>query len=71
MKHDVVKTISFAALHFSVGFIVSYIFTGSIAIAGGIAIVEPLVNTFVFYFHERAWRRAEGPAPSRPAAALG
>ena len=36
---------------------VSYAFTGSIAIATGIALVEPAVNTVVFFFHERAWRR--------------
>lgn len=56
---DIVKTLSFAALHFTVGFLVSYLFTGSIAIAGGIALVEPMANTVVFYFHERAWRRAD------------
>ena len=59
MKRDLSKTLTFAALHFIVGFTVSYAFTGSIAIASGIALVEPLANTVVFYFHERAWRRAE------------
>lgn len=58
MRRDLSKTMTFAALHFVVGFTVSYAFTGSLAIAGGIALVEPLVNTVVFYFHERAWRRA-------------
>ena len=24
--------------------------------AGGIALIEPLVNAVVFFFHERAWR---------------
>ena len=37
------------------GFGVAYVFTGSLAIAGGIALVEPLVNAVVFFFHERAW----------------
>jgi uncharacterized membrane protein len=71
MDRDIAKTLSFAALHFTVGFLVSYVFTGSVAIAGSIALVEPLANTFVFYFHERAWRRSsagrEG-VPSRLAA---
>lgn len=58
MRRDLSKTLTFAALHFVVGFTVSYAFTGSLAIAGGIALVEPLANTVVFYFHERAWRRA-------------
>ncbi|MBM3547101.1 MAG: DUF2061 domain-containing protein [Alphaproteobacteria bacterium] len=57
MIKDLAKTLSFAALHFAVGFGVSYAFTGSVAIATGIALVEPAVNTVVFFFHERAWRR--------------
>jgi uncharacterized membrane protein len=57
--HDLAKTVTFAILHFGVGFAVSYAFTGSVAIAGSIALVEPAVNTFVFYWHERAWKRAE------------
>ena len=58
MQRDLTKTITFALLHFAVGFGVSYAFTGSIVIASGIALIEPLANTVVFYFHERAWRRA-------------
>ena len=64
MRRDLTKTLTFAALHFIVGFTVSYAFTGSIAIAGGIALVEPLANTVVFYFHERAWRRNPAGVPT-------
>ena len=65
MVRDLTKTITFAALHFAVGSGVSYAFTGSVAIATGIALVEPALNTVVFFFHERAWRRwplQAGPA---------
>ena len=31
---------------------------GSIAVAGGIALVEPCVNAVAFYFHEKVWNRA-------------
>lgn len=55
MRRDFVKTISFASLHVTVGFAVAYALTGSIAIATGIALIEPLVNTVVFFFHERLW----------------
>ena len=65
MRRDLLKTISFAVLHFAVGFGVSYAFTGSIVIAGGIALIEPLANTVVFYFHERAWRRLDQKADRR------
>ena len=56
MRRDFAKTLSFLALHLMVGFAVAYAFTGSVAIASGIALVEPLVNAVVFFFHERAWR---------------
>lgn len=58
MARDLVKTASFAMLHFGVGFAVTYAFTGSIQIATGVALVEPAVNTVVFFFHEQLWKRA-------------
>ena len=54
---DIFKTISYGALHFAVGFGVTYALTGEVAIAAGIALIEPAVNTVVFYFHEKAWAR--------------
>jgi uncharacterized membrane protein len=59
MTRDIAKTLSFAVLHFSVGFGIAYLLTGSLAIATGVALLEPLVNTVVFFFHERAWKRFE------------
>jgi uncharacterized membrane protein len=56
MSLDLVKTASFATLHFGVGFGVTYLLTGSVAIATGVALIEPAVNTVVFFFHEKAWR---------------
>lgn len=56
MSLDLVKTLSFATLHFSVGFGVTYLLTGSVAISTGVALIEPAVNTVVFFFHEKAWR---------------
>lgn len=67
VKRDVLKTLSFAVLHFGVAFTVAYALTGSVAIATGIGLIEPLANTVAFYFHERAWSRVEGTAPARTA----
>ena len=53
------KTITFAILHFGVAFSVAYLLTGSIGISSAVALIEPLVNTVVFYFHEKAWRHHE------------
>ncbi len=67
---DLLKTISFGALHFVVGFSVAYALTGSLVIAGGIALIEPAVNTVAFYFHEKAWNRAGSSEEGSPAAVL-
>ncbi len=61
-SRDLGKTLTFLALHLLVGFTVAYLFTGSLAVAGGIALVEPMVNAVVFFFHERAWQRDRRPA---------
>ena len=58
---DLTKTATFAVLHFTVGFGVSYALTGSVAIAAGVALIEPAVNTVVFYLHERVWQRIGRP----------
>ena len=67
MSLDLVKTASFAVLHFSVGFGVTFALTGSVAISTGVALIEPAVNTVVFFFHEKAWRRL-GAHLKRPVA---
>lgn len=58
-RHALVKTISFAILHFCVAFSVAYILTGSVLIGGLIAMIEPTINTIVFFFHEKAWKKFE------------
>lgn len=52
-----IKTMSFAMLHFTVAFTIAYLFTGSVLVGGLMALIEPACNTVVFYFHERAWQR--------------
>ncbi|NWG47480.1 MAG: DUF2061 domain-containing protein [Alphaproteobacteria bacterium] len=64
------KTITFAVLHVAVGFGVAYALTGSVRIAGGIALIEPLVNTLVFYGHERVWAGRAGDGHACLASAL-
>ena len=58
-ENSMIKTITFAILHFSVAFSVAYILTGSIGVSSAVALVEPIANTVVFYFHEKAWNRYE------------
>jgi len=51
------KTMTFAVLHFSIAFVVTYLLTGSLIVGGAVALVEPAVNTVAFYFHEKLWQR--------------
>lgn len=64
MWPSLLKTLTFAVLHFSVGFGVTYALTGSVMIASAVALIEPAVNTVVFFFHERVWERF-GPRTAR------
>lgn len=57
------KTLSFAAVHFSVAFSVGYALSGSIAVGGAIALVEPALNTVAYFLHEKAWERLRAPRP--------
>lgn len=49
------KTITFAIVHFSVAFSVAYLITGSLGVASALALIEPMVNTVAYFFHEKAW----------------
>ncbi|QYJ75407.1 DUF2061 domain-containing protein [Shewanella sp. FJAT-52076] len=53
------KTMTFAMLHFGVAFSITYLLTGSLLIGGAVALIEPTINTVVFYFHEKVWKRIE------------
>jgi uncharacterized membrane protein len=55
---NLAKTITYLIIHLGIGFSVAYAFTGSVTIAGAIAVVEPLCNAVAYFFHERAWNRA-------------
>lgn len=62
MSRDLTKTLTYLILHLIIGFSVAYALTGSVAIAGGIAVIEPLCNAVAFFFHEKAWKRADDGA---------
>jgi uncharacterized membrane protein len=51
------KTISFAIMHFCVAFTVAYLLTGDWVVGGMLAVVEPAVNTVAYFFHEKFWQR--------------
>ncbi len=46
------KTLTFAIIHFTVAFTVTWLLTGSFVLGGLIALIEPAVNTVAYFFHE-------------------
>ena len=52
-----IKTITFAVIHFSIATLVAFTLTGDFLLGSLIAIIEPSVNTVAFYFHEKVWQR--------------
>lgn len=72
MNRDLAKTLTYLAVHLAVGFTVAYLLTGSVVVAGGIALIEPAVNAVAFYFHEQAWKKLDArPADLAPASRRG
>lgn len=73
LTRDLVKTLTFACVHFSVAFTIGYLLTGSFAIATGMALIEPAANTVAFFFHEQAWKRfgKTEPVPGEAASQSG
>lgn len=51
------KTLTFAIMHFTVAFGVAYTLTGDLVIGGAVALIEPAVNTVAYYVHEKVWLR--------------
>jgi uncharacterized membrane protein len=56
-KITCMKTASYAVMHFMVAIAVAYALTQDWRAALAIGIVEPFVQTFAFYFHDKAWSR--------------
>lgn len=57
------KTLSQVVTHMSIAFGVTWAMTGSAALGGVAALLEPMVNVALLPLHERAWRRMRGSVP--------
>jgi uncharacterized membrane protein len=53
----VAKTTSQIALHMGVAFAVMYVATGSVALGGVAAVVEPICNVLLLPLHDKMWAR--------------
>ena len=49
------KSLSYRILSICITFIISYILTGNLTIAGSIASIDAIIKFVVYFFHERAW----------------
>jgi len=55
---SVVKTISWRVLGTIDTMVISYLITGSLAMAASIGSIEVVTKMILYYFHERAWDKS-------------
>lgn len=63
------KTASYYVVHVTVAALVAYAVTGNFLLAITLSLLEPTVQAFAFFFHEKAWQRWGGQRPAAPAQA--
>ena len=51
------KTGSYYLIHISVAAMVAYAVTGNLMASITLSLLEPTVQAFAFFFHEKAWER--------------
>ncbi len=60
---SIIKTMTYSVMHMCVAVTVGYVITGSLALALGIGLIEPLVQTVFYHMHEALWRKAGEETP--------
>jgi uncharacterized membrane protein len=53
----ILKTLSWRVIGSASTFLISYIVTGQLVLATGIAIAQMVVNTILYYIHEIVWNK--------------
>ena len=66
------KTASYYVVHVTVAAMVAYAVTGNFLLSLTLSLLEPTVQAFAFFFHEKAWQRwgakaTQAVAGGRPA----
>jgi len=51
------KTSSYYVVHVTVAALVAYAVTGDFLLSITLSLLEPTVQAFAFFFHEKAWQR--------------
>ncbi|MCC5981807.1 MAG: DUF2061 domain-containing protein [Oceanicaulis sp.] len=63
------KAVTYAIMHLVVAMSVAFALTQDWRAALAIGLIEPAVQTVAYYFHEKAWEKAEKKRQDRLAAA--
>ncbi len=64
LPRPLIKTMTYSLMHLTVAVSVAYALTGNLAVALGIGLIEPFVQTFAYSLHERAWAKAGKTRPA-------
>lgn len=64
------KTGSYYLVHICVAACVAYAVTGNLWASLTLSLLEPTVQAVAFFFHEKAWARAQTPAATPDAEAM-
>ena len=63
MPRQAFKTMTYSLMHLSVAMAVAFVLTRNWHAALAIGLIEPMVQTVAYTFHERVWARAGGTRP--------
>jgi uncharacterized membrane protein len=53
------KTLSYYIMHITVAMLVAYVVTGNFWMAVTLSLLEPTVQAFAFFFHEKVWNKRD------------
>ena len=66
-KTMLMKTGSYYVIHICVAALVAYAVTGNLWASLTLSLLEPTVQAFAFFFHEKFWERRSGARQPAPA----
>lgn len=61
------KTCTYSLMHLAVAVAAGYVLTRDWRIALGVGVIEPMVQTFAYTFHQCLWNRAGAGSATAPA----
>lgn len=64
------KTASYYLVHMTVAALVAYAVTGNLLMSFTLSLLEPTVQAFAFFFHEKVWERMNQRQAQRTSVAI-